>query len=232
MKNVLVIGGTSGYGKGIAEYLTGQGHNVISAGRTSLPSLDVTKDETVDLFFKGIKSLDVVVYSAGIAIGKDHVKDKPIADMRRVFEVNTIGLLNVLRKSYPFLLKTSGHFLHVGSIAYSLSYVGGADYCASKAASNSIMKTIRKEWLSTGIRTTSLEVGLGDTNFQSNRYNGDQEKSGKHTGTVRQIKPIDLGLIVSQIIELPDYLNMDEICLKPIDQASHGITIDNLNKIF
>lgn len=232
MKRVLVIGGTSGYGKGIAEYFNSKGCEVVAVGRSSENSIDVTDKKSVKDFFDKIGTCDIIVYSSGIAIGKNFVSDKSIDEMKRVFEVNTIGLLDVLSHSYKKLIETKGHFFHIGSIAYELSYVGGADYCASKSASNTIMRTIRKEWLGSGIRTTTMEVGLGATNFQKNRYSGDMEKASKHTGDVRQIQPFDLGKVLYDLSEMPTYLNFDEVHLKPIDQASHGISINNNHKQF
>tara|TARA_R110000751_G_scaffold90246_3_gene177271 strand:- start:4251 stop:4955 length:705 start_codon:yes stop_codon:yes gene_type:complete len=231
-KKIVVIGGTSGYGKGIAEELKEANNEVLVFGSSSTPRLDVTIESDVINRFKEIGEFDALVYSSGLAVGKDYVADKDNEHFKKVFNVNTIGLLTVLKHSFQYLKKSKGHFIHIGSIAHELSYVGGADYCASKSASNTIMKTIRKEWLGTGIRTSSLEVGLGDTEFQANRYNGDKKKANKHTSGVRQIKPIDMGAIVSFMLCAPDYLNFDEIVLKPTDQASHGITIDNLKKQF
>tara|TARA_R110002050_G_scaffold91855_1_gene192652 strand:+ start:1809 stop:2513 length:705 start_codon:yes stop_codon:yes gene_type:complete len=231
-KKVVVIGGTSGYGKGIADFLSNCKYEVIKFGTSSSPKLDVTIEKDVIDRLKEIGEFDVLVYSAGLAVGKDYVSEKDNDHFKKVFDVNTIGLLTVLKHSFPYLKKSKGNFIHIGSIAHELSYVGGADYCASKSASNTIMKTIRKEWLGTGIRTSSLEVGLGDTEFQANRYNGDEEKANKHTSGVRQIKPIDLGGIVSFILVCPEYLNFDEVVLKPTDQASHGISVDNIKKQF
>jgi len=165
MKTILIIGGSSGYGAGVKRFFSAVGYNVIEASRSGDNHLDVTDNKAVTAFFQKLKdanaTLNVVFYSAGIAIGKSHVKDKLIEQTERVFKVNTIGLINVLKESFPFLKASAGSFFHVGSIANKLSYVGGADYCASKAASSSIMATIRKEWLGSNIRTTSLEVGIG-----------------------------------------------------------------------
>tara|TARA_R110000803_G_scaffold48061_4_gene99913 strand:- start:501 stop:1205 length:705 start_codon:yes stop_codon:yes gene_type:complete len=231
-KKIVVIGGTSGYGKGIAEYLKEEDNEVLVFGSSSIPRLDVTIESDVINRFKEIGEFDALVYSSGLAVGKDYVADKDNDSFKKVFDVNTIGLLTVLKHSFPYLKKSKGSFIHMGSIAHELSYVGGADYCASKSASNTIMKTIRKEWLGTEIRTTSMEVGLGKTNFQKARYKGDEEKALRHTTGVRQIEPIDLGKIISFIISSPEYLNFDEVVLKPTDQASHGISVDTINKLF
>ena len=235
MKNILVIGGSSGYGAGIAEVLS-ENNNVIVSSRSSIYKLDVRNALEVEAFFNEFEKngvlFDVVVYSAGKAIGKDVVSEKKSIEFNDVFATNTIGLLYVAKEAYKHLNKTKGHFIHIGSIAHALNYKGGADYCASKSASNTIMKTLRIEWLGTGIRSTSIEIGLGETNFQYNRYSGDKDKMQKHTSGVRQIKPNDLGELIKKFIDLPDYLNIDEVVLKPIDQASHGITIENINNNF
>ena len=233
-KNVLVIGGTSGYGAGIVNTLKATGYNVISSGRSSKSfPCDVTSADSVNNLFQQIKgmgiTLDVVVYSAGKAIGKKRVSEKDTADFENVFQVNTLGLLSFAKYAYKHLIVSQGHFLHVGSIAHELNYVGGADYCASKAASNTIMRTLRHEWLGTGIRTTSLEVGLGDTNFQKNRYKGDTDQANKHFGAIKQLDPSDLGDMVNFILLAPNHVNVDEVVMKPLDQATHGMAIDILD---
>jgi 3-hydroxy acid dehydrogenase/malonic semialdehyde reductase len=230
MKKVIVIGGTSGYGKGIAEHLMSKGHEVYAFGRTSQPYIDVRDGASIKTVLDVIGDFDVMVYASGLAIGKDYVSDKNTDEIQEVFEVNTLGLLKVLKHSYKPLLKSKGSFITIGSIAHELSYVGGADYCASKSASNTVMKTIRKEWLGTGIRTTSIEAGLGNTNFQYRRYNNDVEKVKKHVENLKLIEPNDMGELVEYIINLPAHLNLDEVVFKPIQQGSHGITTETIKK--
>ncbi|WP_257285170.1 SDR family oxidoreductase [Endozoicomonas sp. SESOKO1] len=235
-KKVLVIGGTSGYGEGIAHVLSCAGHRVIAVGRSSELSLDITDRDQVKAFFTEVfspdKPFDAVIYSAGLAIGKLPLHEKAAEDVAKVFETNTLGLAYVAKWAYPHLVKTQGHFIHMGSIAAYLNYTGGADYCASKSASNTIMKTLRHEWLGSGIRTTSMEIGLGNTNFQKNRYQGDSEKALKHTDGVRQLEPDEVGEFISYLLDAPDCMNFDEIILKPIDQASHGATVKNIKQQF
>jgi len=234
-KKVLVIGGTSGFGLGIVKTLNENGINAIPFGTTSLPKVDVTDANSLKELFKlegDVTDIHSVVYAAGIAIGKDYVSNKNILDMEKVIQVNTIGLLKALNYSYKHLVKSKGNFIYIGSIASELSYVGGADYCGSKAASSTIMKTIRKEWLGTGIKTTTIESGLGNTNFLKRRYNGDIEKAEKHSRGIKAIEPEDMGQVVLTIMNLPKHINMDEIVLKPIDFASHGISINTLKTQF
>lgn len=230
MKRVIVIGGTSGYGQGIVDHLTGKGYEVYAFGRTSEPHIDVRNEASIKTVLETIGSFDVMVYASGLAIGKDYVSDKSTDEVQEVFEVNTIGLIKVLKHSFKPLLKSKGSFITIGSIAHELSYVGGADYCASKSASNTVMKTIRKEWLGTGIRTTSIEAGLGNTQFQYRRYNNDFEKVSQHVKGLKLIEPSDMGELVEHIIKMPVHLNIDEIVFKPIQQGSHGITTETIKK--
>ena len=231
-KKVLVIRGTSGFGLGIVEVLNQNGFNAIPLGTTSSPKVDVIDTDSLKELFETQKDIDSIIYASGIAIGKDYVSNKSILDMEKVIQVNTIGLLKALKYSYEPLSRSKGNFIYIGSIASELSYVGGADYCASKAASTTIMKTIRKEWLGTGIKTTTIESGLGNTNFLKRRYDGDVEKAEKHINGIRAIQPEDMGELVLSIMKLSKHVNMDEVVFKPIDFASHGISINNLKTQF
>lgn len=228
-KVALVVGGTSGYGAGIAAMLEARGYQVEAVGRSSTPALDVTDNVSVNSFFEWFwqkyAQLDVLVYSAGLARGKDKVSVKQPYEAETVYQTVLIGLQRVLHHAIPALEQTEGHIFHVGSIAYRLNYPGGADYCASKAGANSILRTLRFELLGTGIRTTSLEVGLGNTNFQNARYDGDAEKAHRHTQGIRQLQPEDLAQVVSSILDLPEHCNVDEVVFKPLDQATHGVLV-------
>lgn len=233
-KTILVIGASSGYGKGVADHLQSLGHRVLRASRSECLIMDVMSDDSVRDAFETIApfDLDAVVYSAGLAIDKLTVEEGNPSDWNTVFQTNTVGLMRVAKAAMPHLKKSQGNLIAIGSIAAFISYVGGADYCASKAAANSIMKTLRYELLGTGVRTTSVEIGLGNTNFQFNRYAGDQQKAVRHYGDIRQIEPSDLGALVEHILELPKYLNIDEIVFKPIDQANHGVIAGGKNAAF
>lgn len=236
-KNIAVIGGSSGYGKGIVKALISTKDYFVYVLSRSKPVLeknewsfchhvpfDVKKEEDWYSLANELPStIYGVIYSAGIAIGKNTIVNGMSRDWKNVFAVNTIGLLRALKFFTPYLMETQGHALHIGSIATDYSYPGAADYCASKAAATTIMKTYRKEVLGTGIRSTSLEIGLGDTNFQLNRYQGDIEKAQKHYAGITQLCPNKVGEFVLSVLHLDFYSNLDTVYLKPIGQAEHGV---------
>jgi 3-hydroxy acid dehydrogenase / malonic semialdehyde reductase len=230
----LVIGGSSGYGKGVVDVLRAYHHEVISASRSGDEGhpfelhCDVREPWYVEKAAQDAGALDAVIYSAGIAIGLDKIEKGDDDAWRDVFGTNTLGLLRALRAFIPKLNRPGGIFIHIGSIANNLAYVGGADYCASKAASSSIMRTVRLELLGTGIRTCSIEPGLGNTNFQSARFLTEPDRAAAINAGLRVIQPVDIGHLVQFVIESPKHLNFDEIVVKPLDQATHGKTIKDL----
>jgi NADP-dependent 3-hydroxy acid dehydrogenase YdfG len=229
----VVIGGSSGYGKGVVDVLRANHWEVFTASRSGDECqpyqlrCDVRESWYVEKAANDVGQLDAVIYSAGIAIGLHPIDEGDDDAWRDVFGVNTLGLLRALRAFVP-KLNTSGIFIHIGSIANNLAYVGGADYCASKAAASSIMRTARLELLGKGIRTCSIEPGLGNTNFQRARFPTDPARADKINAGLRVIEPRDMGHLVQFVIMAPGRLNFDEIVVKPLDQASHGKTIKDL----
>jgi len=234
----LVFGGSSGFGRGCVDVLLADGWEVCVAARTSPTTppercawvkTDVTRQEDVAAE-RFPHDVDLVVYSAGIALDLRTIADGVASDWASVFAVNTLGLLGAIKATWPALLRTRGMFIHIGSIAATSNYAGAADYCASKAAASSIMRTLRLEALGTGVRTASIEPGLGNTDFQKRRYAGDEARARKHYSGVRQLDPIDVGRTVLWLVKQPPHVNIDEVVIKPLDQARHGLVYKSLEK--
>ena len=220
MRKALIIGASSGYGKGIANTLECNGWQVIRASRT-INGFDVTDEKSVASFFELGNKFDAIVYSAGIAIDNQTVESGGYHNWLRVFQTNALGIMLVAK--YGMIhLNPSGTFIQIGSIAYAFSYKGGIDYCASKAAANSIMKGLREEYFGTTKRIVSIEPGLGDTNFQLARYNGNIDKAKSHYGNIQQLLPCDLGSTVLHVLTSPPHVNYDLIVVKPTEQLTHG----------
>lgn len=235
--SAVIVGASSGYGLGIARVLLNRGWSVTCLARRTCPDArarslpcDVTHPGAVTDAVAAVGRVDLAVYSAGIAVGLSNVEQGSSSAWARVFSVNVMGLMATLRATLPRLRETKGTFVHIGSIASELNYAGGADYCASKAAARSVMRTVRREVLGSGVRTVSVEPGLGATDFQLNRYNGDAELAARHHDGVRQLDPQDLGDLVAWITEQPAHVNLDEVVIKPLDQATHGLVHRSLAK--
>ena len=220
----LIFGGTSGYGRGIGQRLKDAGYDSFGLSRRN--GCDVRDPKAVQAAVQDIVDMDytvnVVVYSAGLAIAKETIENGDPLAWAQVMETNALGLMYVAKAVIPRLRKSRGHLISIGSIANEIAYAGAADYCASKAAQTRIMETLRYELLGSGIRQSSIEVGLGNTDFQRNRYSGDMEKAKEHYAGIKQLEPDDLGDTVLWLLNRPDHVNVDSITVKPIGQAHHG----------
>jgi 3-hydroxy acid dehydrogenase / malonic semialdehyde reductase len=221
VKRAIVIGASSGFGRAIADRLADTGW--IPARLARSYGFDVRSENAVKRTFQSSPfPIDAVIYSAGLAIDKRSIERGASDDWHQVFETNAIALLTVLREATPHLRSTRGHFIYIGSIASRLAYEGGSDYCASKAAARTIMETYRAEVGGSGIRSTLIEPGLGATNFQLARYNGDATKAAAHSTGIKQLDPEDVANAVSWVLDLPRHVNIDELVIKPTEQISHG----------
>lgn len=218
----IVIGASSGFGKGIAEYLTAHGVEVVKLSR-SICDFDVTDYEKVRANLEWhANQYDTVIYCAGKAIDLRSIENGVPSDWKDVMDSNAMGILNVLKCVSPTLRQFKGTFIAIGSIASELAYEGGSDYCAAKAACKRIVQSYRAEMLGTGVRVSLIDCGLGNTDFQKNRYKGDMERAAKHYSGIKQLEPEDMGRLVQFIKDSPAHVNLDEIIIKPVEQLSHG----------
>lgn len=218
----IVIGASTGFGKGIADHLSAHGVEVVRLSR-SICDFDVADFQKVhDILEWHANQYDTVVYCSGKAIDLRSIEDGDLNDWQEVMDVNALGVLHVLKCVSPTLRRFKGTFIAIGSIASELSYEGGADYCGAKAACKRIVQTYRAEMHGTGVRVSLITCGAGNTNFHSNRYKGDMERAVKHYQDIRQIEPEDMGQLVKFIIDAPKHINLDEIVIKPVEQLTHG----------
>ena len=101
-------------------------------------------------------------------------------DWDEMIDTNVKGLLYVTRAVLPGMVaRGRGHVINIGSIAGHELYPGGNVYCASKAAVAMLNKTLRLDLLGTGIRVTSVEPGMVETEFSLVRFHGDEPRAVK-----------------------------------------------------
>ncbi|HKJ06229.1 MAG TPA: SDR family NAD(P)-dependent oxidoreductase, partial [Flavobacteriaceae bacterium] len=129
-KVVLITGGSSGIGKAVGEYLLNKNFIVYGTSRNAsgvknskfpIVSLDVTKKETitsaVSEVIKKEGKLDVLVNNAGMGI-TGPIEETPTDEMRKVFETNFFGAIEVVKAVLPQMRKQkNGLIINVTSIA-------------------------------------------------------------------------------------------------------------------
>lgn len=174
MRTALVTGANRGIGLELCRQLKGHGYEVTAVCRAAtedladlgcriISGIDVTEPRTVGNLASLLQdvSIDLLVNNAGILI-EDRLEDLDLDDMRRQFEVNTLGPLAITRALTPRLCdggKVAMITSRMGSIADNSSggYYG---YRVSKAALNMAGVNLAHELRSRGIAVLMLHPGM------------------------------------------------------------------------
>ncbi|MFL5778833.1 MAG: SDR family NAD(P)-dependent oxidoreductase [Chloroflexota bacterium] len=161
---VLVIGGTNGIGKAIADEAERQGARTEVDGRSK--GLDVRDHDAVrgrvDAAAERLGRLDHVVVTAGILRVGPVVETSP-ADLAEVIEVNLTGSLNVARAAHPHLRASSGSLTVFASSSFTRGRPDYVAYSASKAAVVNMAQGLSEEWAADRIRVNAVSPERTDT---------------------------------------------------------------------
>lgn len=182
-KVVLITGGSSGIGKAIGEFLLQKGFAVYGTSRNPerytdskipLLALDVVHQESiskcVDSLLEKEKRVDVLINNAGAGI-TGPIEEIPEAEMKRNFDTNFFGPINVIKAVLPAMREQqSGLIINVTSIAGYMGLPYRGIYSASKGALELITEAFRMEVKGFGIQMTNVAPGDFATNIASGRY--------------------------------------------------------------
>ncbi|HEU0033124.1 MAG TPA: SDR family oxidoreductase [Kofleriaceae bacterium] len=188
-KIVLITGATAGIGRTTALFLAKQGHHVIASGRkpaelASLKAeasggkldtllLDVTSQASIAAAVAEVdqltnhRGIDVLVNNAGFGVlgPTSEITD---AEMRRQYETNVFGLMNVTRAFLPKMIeRRSGRVVNVSSVGGRLTLPYFGVYNSTKYAVESLSDALRYELKPFGIDVALIEPGVIRTNFES-----------------------------------------------------------------
>jgi NADP-dependent 3-hydroxy acid dehydrogenase YdfG len=245
---VFVTGATSGIGKACAEKFAANGDDVIINGRRNerldeikktlekkykvevfCAPFDVQNKEevfqTIDQLPEKWKAIDVLINSAGLALGRDLFDEAAIEDWETMIKTNIDGLLYVSKAVIPFMIKrNAGHIINLGSTAGDVVYERGNVYCASKSAVEAISHGMRIDLLRHHIKVTNIKPGAVETEFSVVRFKGDEEKADKVYEGFAPLTGADVADTIFYCASLPPNVCINELTITPIAQAD-GIYI-------
>ncbi len=196
--------------------------------------LDVAKTESVEEFISWIRekignrppaagNLHVLINNAGGAHGLDTVAEGKDADWEAMIQSNVLGVLRMTRAALPLMTRDAGaSIINIGSVAGHTAYEGGAVYCAAKAGERQITRALRLELLGTGIRVGTVDPGLAETEFSLVRFKGDAASANKVYEGIKPLTAEDIAEILVWMAGQPAHVNIDELIVKPVDQAAVG----------
>ncbi len=234
-KTAVVTGASSGIGAATARALVQAGFQLwVGArrldrlrevaeplGATALP-LDVTDAQSVAAFIQELPAVvHLLVNNAGGALGLDRIEDAGDDTWRTMWETNVLGTLRMTRALLPALRESGdGHVVNIGSIAGFENYVGGAGYTSAKHAERALTRTLRLELLGQPVRVTEIAPGLVETEFSMVRFAGDAERAQAVYRGLQPLAAEDVADCVVWAATRPSHVNIDEIVVRPRDQAS------------
>ncbi len=187
-------------------------------------SLDVTDADSVARFCEAIPRANVLINNAGGALGLTPVAEADDTDWEQMYDTNVLGLMRVTRRLLPKLEASgAGHIVNIGSVAGREVYVGGAGYCAVKFAVRAITQTLRLELVGKPIRITEVAPGMAETEFSLVRFKGDAARAKKVYEGLTPLSAEDVADCIQWAVTRPPHVNIDEIVVKPLAQASVAV---------
>lgn len=231
---VLVTGASSGIGAAIVRRFAEDGARIILAARRrdrmealvrELPgehrivTLDVRDRGEVERALSDLE-VDILVNSAGLALGLEPAHEAKLDDWEEMVDVNVKGLLNVTHAILPGMAaRDRGHIINLGSVAGSYPYPGGNVYGATKAFVAQFSLNLRADLLGKKVRVTDIEPGMVETDFSLVRYKGDEERARAVYRGVEVLTPTDIADVVHYCASLPAHINVNRLELMPVMQA-------------
>lgn len=164
---------------------------------------------------------DVLVNNAGGALGLDSLSEAHEERWRWMYEANVMGSTRMTRALLPALIESgSGHIVTVTSIAAFEVYRGGAGYSAAKHAQRAALRTLRLELLGEPVRITEVAPGMVETEFSLVRFGGDKEAAERVYRGMEPLRAEDVAECIRWAVAQPQHVNIDEIIVRPRDQAT------------
>lgn len=243
-KIVLITGASSGIGEACARVFAAQEARLILAARrverleklrselfmrygvlVHTLTLDVRDQAAVAAAIDGLPAewgaIDVLVNNAGLSRGLDKLHEGSLADWEEMIDTNLKGLLYVTRAVLPGMVqRRRGHVINIGSIAGHQVYPGGNVYCATKFAVNGLTQGLRIDTLGTGVRVSTVDPGMVETEFSVVRYHGDETRAAKTYTGVTPLTGADVAEAVVFCATRPPHVNINEVIIMPTDQAT------------
>ena len=233
-RKAFITGASAGIGASIARAFSQAGAEVVLAARRAdrlealaaeLPGartavLDVRDADAVRAAVEAAGA-DIVVAGAGMALGTEGLQAGDPAEWSVMLDTNVKGVLHVLRGALPGLLSAGrGDVVLLGSVAGRQVYPGGNVYNATKFAVRALYEALRLDAGGRGVRFTTVDPGMVETEFSMVRFRGDAQKADAVYEGMSPLAPDDVADAVLWAVTRPAHVNVGEIVLWPTDQSS------------
>jgi serine 3-dehydrogenase len=243
-KTILITGATSGFGEAAARKFVHGGWNVIGTGRRAdrlrklqeefgesflpleIDMRDLASVESLAQLSPPWNAIDLLLNNAGLAPPTHSLAETEWARIDEAIQTNVTGLVALTRALLPKLTERKGQIINLSSVAATYPYKGGAVYAGTKAFVRQFSLDLRSDLAGTGMRVTSVEPGMAETEFTLVRTGGDKQASDKLYAGANPMTADDLADLFWWLANLPPHLNINAIELMPVSQSFAGFVVD------
>jgi serine 3-dehydrogenase len=244
VKTVLVTGASAGFGAATARHFAANGWRVIACARRAerlqnlatefgvnvhIATFDIRDADAMRAVLDALpvefRSIDVLVNNAGLALGTAKAQACDLAQWRQMIDTNITALAILTHALLPQLIERRGSIVNVSSISATYPYTGGNVYGGTKAFVTQFSLGLRCDLHGTGVRVTSVEPGMAETEFTLVRTGGDQAVSDKLYAGAHPITAGDIADTIWWVANLPPHLNISRIEVMPVSQSAAGLQV-------
>lgn len=243
-RTAIVTGATSGFGRAIAGKLLREGWQVALCGRrrerleamaaahagtAHIACFDMRDEAAMRAAFEALPvafgTLDLLVNNAGLALGTAPATEASLTQWRQMVDTNITGLFTATHLLLPRLVQSRGLIVNISSIAAHYPYPGGNVYAGTKAFVSQFSLGLRSDLHGSGVRVTSIEPGMAETEFTLVRTGGNQAASDALYAGADPIRPEDIAEQVWWLANLPPHLNINRLETMPVSQSFAGFQV-------
>ncbi len=245
MPTALITGATAGIGAACAREFVGAGWKVVGTGRRAdrLEALreelgadkfhpcvfdirdEARRDEELDALPDAFAGIDCLVNNAGLALGTATADKADLADWKVMIDTNVTALVSLTHRLLPMLKERKGAIINLSSVAATYPYTGGNTYGGTKAFVRQFSLGLRSDLHGSGVRVTSIEPGMVETEFTTIRTHGDKGASDALYAGSNPMTGEDIAETILWVATLPPHLNINTLELMPVSQSFAGFQV-------
>lgn len=243
-RTALITGATAGFGRATARKFIDNGWQVIATGRRA-ERLEALRAELGDALHTAcfdirdeaamraalaalperFRGIDLLVNNAGLAQGTKPAQEALLSDWKTMIDTNVTALVTLTHALLPTLIARKGALINISSTAAIYPYTGGNVYAGSKAFVSQFSLNLRADLHGSGVRVTTIEPGMAETEFTVVRTHGDQTASDKLYAGAHPMTAEDIADTIFWVATLPPHLNINRIELMPTSQSFAGFQV-------
>ncbi|HAW37493.1 MAG TPA: NADP-dependent 3-hydroxy acid dehydrogenase, partial [Erythrobacter sp.] len=200
----------------------------LGADKVHAAAFDVRDVEAMEAVLAALPEpfagIDLLVNNAGLARGLAPAQEASLDDWQTMIDTNVTAMVVLTRKLLPTLIERKGAIIAIGSVAGNYVYPGGNVYAGSKAFANHFTLALRADLHGTGVRVTSIEPGMVETEFTLVRT-GSQDASDDLYRGANPMTGQDIADMIKWVAELPPHLNINRLEPMPVKQDFAGFRV-------